>query len=178
MFVVVPRDGYCSSLSGRSCEADVERGPTSRMRRAHAVNRNLVQCLSISWWCGEGDAAAADLLQDGVGAGGPDEGFGLGVVGLQVALDGGDQVGDGVEHSATQGLVGQVAEPSLDEVEPGTGRGREVQTEARVLGQPALDVGVLVGGVVVQDQMNVQALGGLPVDGLEELQELLVAVSR
>ena len=40
------------------------------------------------------------------------------------------------------------------------------------------DVGVLVGGVVVQDQMDLEGLGNLGVDGLEEGQELLVAVSR
>ena len=39
-----------------------------------------------------------------------------------------------------------------------------------------VDVGVLVGGVVVQDQMDLQVAGDLGVDGLEEDQELLVAV--
>jgi len=33
--------------------------------------------------------------------------------------------------------------------------------EARVLGQPGLDVGVLVGRVVIEDQMDLQALGYL-----------------
>src|ERR1700689_2275270 len=42
--------------------------------------------------------------------------------------------------------------------------------------QPVLHRGGLVGGVVVADQVQVQAGGGGGVDGLEELQELLVPV--
>ena len=53
-----------------------------------------------------------------------------------------------------------------------------MQMEAGVLGQPLLHVGVLVGAVIVQDQVDLQALGNLSVDGAQELQELLVAVPR
>jgi hypothetical protein len=43
---------------------------------------------------------APDLLDDGIGVGGPDEGFGI-VVGLaQEAVDGGLQVGDAFEDAA------------------------------------------------------------------------------
>ena len=35
---------------------------------------------------------------------------------------------------------------------------------------------MLVGGVVVDDQMHCQVIGHFPVDGAQELQELLVAV--
>jgi len=52
-----------------------------------------------------------------------------------------------------------------------------VQVEAGVLGQPGRDVGVLVGAVVVQDQVDVQSFGGLAVDGAQELEELFVAVA-
>ena len=44
--------------------------------------------------------------------------------------------------------------------------------------QPSIDVGVLVRAVVIQDQMHLQALGDLVVDGVEERQELVVAVPR
>ena len=37
---------------------------------------------------------------------------------------------------------------------------------------------MLVGGVVVQDQVDLQILGHLPVDGLEELQPFLMPVPR
>ena len=40
------------------------------------------------------------------------------------------------------------------------------------------DVFVLVGGVVVQDQMDLQVVGDLSVDGLEEFQPFLMPVPR
>ncbi len=46
-----------------------------------------------------------------------------------------------------------------------------------MLGQPGLDVGVVVGAVVVEDQVHLEVLGDLAVDELQEGQELLVAVA-
>ncbi len=86
----------------------------------------------------------ADLGQDLFGGGGPDEGLGVGVVGGQVGLDCGDQVGDGLEDAAADCFVVEFAEPAFDHVQPGArGRG-EVQVKARVFGQPRLDGFVLV----------------------------------
>jgi hypothetical protein len=48
--------------------------------------------------------------------------------------------------------------------------------DALMASQPSLHLGVLMGGVVVDDQMQVQALGRVAVDGFEEAQELLVTV--
>ena len=42
--------------------------------------------------------------------------------------------------------------------------------------EPALDRRSLVGGVVVDDQVQVQVLGRIAVDGSKEAQELLVTV--
>ena len=57
-----------------------------------------------------------DLFEDALGCRGPDEGFGFVVVGGEVVLDRGDEVRYGVEYSAPQGLIGQLAEPTLDQV--------------------------------------------------------------
>jgi hypothetical protein len=51
-----------------------------------------------------------------------------------------------------------------------------VQVEAGCLISHCLIVGGLVGGVVVQDQVQVQGLRDGSVDELEEPEELLVAV--
>ena len=51
-----------------------------------------------------------------------------------------------------------------------------MQVEAGVPDQPVLDRRGLVGGVVVQDEVQVQALRDGGVDELEEPQELLVAM--
>jgi hypothetical protein len=46
-----------------------------------------------------------------------------------------------------------------------------------VFGQPGPDVGVRVGCVVIEDQVDLKALGDLAVDRLEERQELAVAMA-
>jgi hypothetical protein len=53
-----------------------------------------------------------------------------------------------------------------------------VKVKTGVFVQPRADVVVLVGGVIVQDQVDLQILGHLPVDGLEELQPFLMPVPR
>jgi hypothetical protein len=45
-----------------------------------------------------------------------------------------------------------------------------------MFGRPGLDVGVVVGAVVVEDHVDLEGLGDLPVDATEELYELGVAV--
>ena len=53
-----------------------------------------------------------------------------------------------------------------------------MEVEAGVLGQPGPDVGVVVGAVVIEDHMHGHAFGHLPVDLLQEVQELVVGVVR
>jgi hypothetical protein len=70
-----------------------------------------------------------------------------------------------------------VSSANQRQVHPAGARGGEVQVEPRVLKQPLVDRGRLVGGVVVQHQVQFQAVGDGGVDQLEEPQELLVAVA-
>src|SRR6478672_9192214 len=51
-----------------------------------------------------------------------------------------------------------------------------MEVKALVPLHPFLNLTVLMGGVVVQDQMNLQPVGHLAVDRVEELDELGVAV--
>jgi hypothetical protein len=44
------------------------------------------------------------------------KGFGVVVVGLQVALDGGDQIGNGTKHGAAERLVGELTTDLLRRV--------------------------------------------------------------
>ena len=44
--------------------------------------------------------------------------------------------------------------------------------------EPGLHLGVVVGGVVIEDEMNVEAFGDLTVDRLEKPEELDVAMTR
>ena len=71
-----------------------------------------------------------------------------------VLIDGAIQFGHAGEDAAADALLGDVAEEALDHVQPRRGGGREVHDEARMPGQPLLHVGMLVRGVVVDDQVQ------------------------
>ena len=53
-----------------------------------------------------------------------------------------------------------------------------MHVEAGILGQPGLNVGMFVGGVVVGDQVQWLVLGGLSVDPAQERQPLDMGVVR
>ena len=107
----------------------------------------LVVCLKNSF-------TLPDLAEDGLDGGAPHEWLRVGVVVGQVVFDGRDQFLHAAKDAAAKALLRQLAEPALDEVEPrGTG-GREVQLEARVGGQPLANRFMLVGSVVVQDDVQ------------------------
>src|SRR5881409_1614167 len=117
-----------------------------------------------------------DLLQDLFYAGRPDERFWSVVVGCDEIFDGGDQLRNIREAAATNALVGQFAEPTLDQIQPRGRCRREMQVKATMFGQPALHLRMLVGPVVVQDQMNVQLRWDALIDLAQELAELDVAM--
>src|SRR5207244_5709289 len=86
----------------------------------------------------QGAATAGELFLDGFDGRGPHEGFGILIPGREKRLDGRLQVGHAAKDAAADGLVIQVAEPSLDKIHPtGTG-GHEVRHEPRMTFQPRL----------------------------------------
>ena len=108
-----------------------------------------------------------DLFDDGAGGCRPDKGLGLSVVLVEVVIDVHLQLDDGTEHAATDAFSGDLGEKALDQVEPGRRGRREMHVESRMPGQPRLDLGMLVGGVVVGDQMDIEIRCDLPVDPVE-----------
>jgi hypothetical protein len=73
---------------------------------------------------------------DFVGIGDPLEGFGMGVVIVEEAIDRGLKVGHGSEDAAFEAAFGEDCEEALDGVEPG-GRGRgEVEGPAWMARDP------------------------------------------
>lgn len=88
----------------------------------------------------------------------------------------GDQLGHALETALPDYVVGELAEEAFDHVHPGgAGRG-EVQANAGVLCYPVADGRVLVGGVVVDDEVQRQLFRSLAVDLFEERQPFLVRV--
>src|SRR5215469_17494062 len=116
-------------------------------------------------------------MEDLFGGFGPDEGAGAGVPGGDPVADVGFEGLDRGVAAAADFLVGEVAEPSFDLVDPGRSGGGEVHGEAGVAGEPGLDLGGLVSGVVVADEVDVQAGGDVLVDGAQEGEEFLVPVA-
>ena len=73
---------------------------------------------------------AAHLFDDGIGVGGPDEGFGVIVGFLQEAVDGGLEIDNRAEGTAFEAAFGQFGEEALDRIKPrGRGRGRGVMED-------------------------------------------------
>ena len=120
---------------------------------------------------------SVDLFDDSVGVGGPDEGFWILVVLGEEAIDSGLEIDDGMEHTAFQPPFRELGEEALDGIEPGGRCRREVEMEPWMALQPCLDLGVLVGRVVVDDEMDVPVLWGLAIDLVEEADELLMPVA-
>ncbi len=100
--------------------------------------------------------STVDLFEDGAGGCRPDKGLGVGVVLFEIIVDRPLEVGDGVEHAATDALSGDLGEEALDQVEPRRRGRREINVVARMPDQPRLDLGMLVGGIVVGDQMDIE----------------------
>ena len=63
----------------------------------------------------------------------------MAVVVVEVSADGVLQFAGAAVDATAQLLFGKQREPALDQVEPGAAGGREVQMEARMTQQPALD---------------------------------------
>ena len=78
---------------------------------------------------------------------------------LDEAVDLLGQFFDAGEGAAPDGFLGDDAEPALDLIEP-RGIGRcEVDVVARAFGEPGFDLGVFVGGVVVEDDVSSRSAG-------------------
>src|ERR1035438_7307460 len=70
-----------------------------------------------------------------------------------------------------------MGEPSFDEIQPGTGSGSEVQVKAGVALQPRLHPRMLVGTVIVDDNVQIQPRRGLLIDGFQKADEFLMTMA-
>ena len=111
---------------------------------------------------------AVDLFQDSGALGLPAIRLGLEVVMREVDVDGGDQFVDAGKAAFAHDLVGELAKEAFDEVEPGGAGGSEVNVNAGMFFQPGADSGMLVGGVVVGDEMQRELRGRLAMEFFEK----------
>lgn len=94
------------------------------------------------------------------------------------AVDFFDEVGGGNERATTDSALGDEGEEAFDLVEPGGVGGREVNVPTRTAGEPRSDLGMLVGGVVVDDEMDVELGRHIGLDVTQEGEELLMTPRR
>src|SRR6266581_9639310 len=114
----------------------------------------------------------SDALENLVGSFRPHERLGVSVGDLDVPTDGRLQLPRAAMHTPAQLLLGQRREPALDEIDPrGAGR-REMQVEARMARQPAMDRWRLVRARVVEDQVYLERGGNARMNGVEKFPEL------
>src|SRR5665647_840593 len=120
---------------------------------------------------------ASDGSDDLVGVGGPDERLGLVIVLLEESVDRGLQVSNGPEDTSLEPALCERREEALDRIEPGRVCRREVERPSRVTFEPSANIGMLMGGVVVDDGVDRLPHGNLFFDDIEEANELLMAMT-
>ena len=102
----------------------------------------------------------------------------LAIVVLDERFDLLDQIADASERASPNRALRDDVEPDLDLIEPRRVRWRVVDVKARSGREPTSNALVLVGRVVVYDEMNVQLLRDGRIDVTKELEELLVPMTR
>ena len=96
---------------------------------------------------------------------------------VEVLLDGGFELGHTLEDTAADAIGSDAAEEALDLVEPRRRCRGEVHVETWMPLKPSLHLGVLVGGVIVSDEVQIQPLWAVAVDGAQKFKPFLVAVA-
>jgi len=76
---------------------------------------------------------------------------------------------DAGKDAASELILSQVAEESFDHVEPTAAGGREMEMKALVACRPAQNRRVFVGGIVVDDKVELFVGGRLAIDEKQEL---------
>ncbi len=94
---------------------------------------------------------SSDTGQDLVGGFRPHERLGRCVGVVDVTEDRSLERAGAPVRSASDLFVGELGEPSFDEIEPGTTGRREVEMKPRLAGQPAVNHRRLVRAVVIED---------------------------
>ena len=108
----------------------------------------------------------------------PDKGLGMGIVVLDIVVDGGGELGHTFEDTATNSLGGYVSEPTFNKIEPRRRSRNKMEVKAGMPDKPSLDPWMLVRGIIIGDAVNIQLLRRGPVNSFQEFEELLMTVPR
>lgn len=114
---------------------------------------------------------------DRLWVGSPDEWLGCFVVFVDEAVDGGLEIDDGSEDAVLQPTAHQDGKEAFDGVQPRAGGRRKVERPAGMAIEPDTHLVVLVGRVVVEDDVDDLAGRDVALKGIEEADELLMPVA-
>ena len=104
---------------------------------------------------------SSDSGDDLVGILGPDEGLWVRVGVVEEVVDGIFEFLQGSEYAALEMLLCELGKEALNGVEPGSRCRGEVEDEPPMFFEPLDDVGMLVGGIVVDDDWIIFFFGTL-----------------
>lgn len=96
---------------------------------------------------------------------------------IEITVDGIDQVRDAFENTPANTFVSDLTEPTLDQIQPGTGGRNEVQMEPGMPFEPGFDPRMLVSAVIVDDEMEIEAGKSAGIDFVEKPDKLLMPVA-
>lgn len=116
-------------------------------------------------------------MENGIGGRGPYERPLVPVVLLGKALDVGNELAHVSERASTDGLLRNQAKPAFNLIEPTRVGRREMHVVARMLGQPCLDLRMLVCRIVIDDQMHIEISRYCLVNMPEKRQEFLMSMA-
>jgi len=121
-------------------------------------------------------ASSLHFLQNIGRLGSPDERFRIIVVGVDMLLNGTGDIAHALKNPATKAVYCEITEEAFNHVKPRSTCWCEVGTESRIPFEPGFDLFVLMGGVIVADDMDVLSLGNIAADQVEKANPFLVAM--
>ncbi len=97
---------------------------------------------------------------------------------VDIVSNSSNQCGHVRERTSTDAFDDNLAEPRLDQVQPGTGCWNKVQMEPWMPFESGLHAGMFVGAVIVREQMQIEPSRGLSVYSLDETDKFLMPMAR
>jgi len=121
-------------------------------------------------------ASTGDFFEDIVGFRSPNDGLRVGVMMLDIVFYCCYELVDRSKRSAADTFCRKIAKEPLNHVEPRCARRREVHVKPFVSREPTLHFVMLVGSIIVGDEMNFQVGGNALINQAKELQPLSMAM--
>ena len=97
---------------------------------------------------------------------------------IEKAEDVGDQGPDAAKTPRADDLGGDLAKEAFHQIEPGGRGGDKMDVKTGMTLKPSGDFGVLVGGIVVANDVKLQLRGDLLINLAQEGEPLLMAMAR